>query len=510
MKLTVLISTLAISFTSHGASFDCTKASSEVEKIICQTPSLSTLDDTLAKAYSNARSKSADIEKLKSEQINWIKNTRQCKNDIECITNSYKKRIAELEPNNTQSDEIVASNLITNTQAAAQSTAIAQNTQASVPPITTDLDKNTPPSISEQNTQPPENSQLSTTATEKSSLITSEAEKPSIINYTTNKFNEFFSGEQTPFYVHALWALGYLSICAAIAYITEMQRRERLKAKVNEKYGSTDNLGKFTDNKDFIEKSLTSDERASAKEIEIIKTFITISKPFTQNNGNWHMERGHFNSAAYNSAYNSYQTQLQSWQIGEAAFRQQEEIQKRRADAMKQTYFTRSYPVPKPTAPSEYSFVSYSSDYGSCSASLQHSIKLTSLKTEFHSEKLSKIEIDPNKFFKPLFDIYGDLFSKIYSGNVAVNIAQEILGFARMDEPSIVKFIEPEIVAGLIDQVKQLMYKYDRNPSITNYQYTITPNSIDFPIAIIILKISENTHKLIICDADEPEIVIYR
>ena len=70
--------------------------------------------------------------------------------------------------------------------------------------------------------------------------------------------------------------------------------------------------------------------------------------------------------------------------------------------------------------------------------------------------------------------------------------------------------ISDEIVNGLMADGSRYMYKYDRNLSITSYNTSITVNSFDFPVVIIVKKISNLTYKFIICDADEPEIVIYR
>ena len=90
--------------TAHvqAAGFDCSKASSFVEKTVCSDRELSNLDDLLATSYKRALSKSSDLNSLKSQQREWIKQGRdQCK-DIACIRAAYSKRLAEL---NTLQDE---------------------------------------------------------------------------------------------------------------------------------------------------------------------------------------------------------------------------------------------------------------------------------------------------------------------------------------------------------------------------------------------------------------------
>jgi uncharacterized protein len=82
---------------ASAASFDCSKASSPYEKAVCANPNLSSLDEQLAGAYKDARTKSSDPEGLKREQIDWIKSTRQCGADVGCIEKAYGNRISQLQ-----------------------------------------------------------------------------------------------------------------------------------------------------------------------------------------------------------------------------------------------------------------------------------------------------------------------------------------------------------------------------------------------------------------------------
>ena len=92
-KLLTLILLLSISL--FGASFDCTKAQSNVEKMICSDVELSALDDNLSKAFKEALKSTEDKDQLKKEQFLWMKERNQCK-DNACTQKSYKSRTAEL------------------------------------------------------------------------------------------------------------------------------------------------------------------------------------------------------------------------------------------------------------------------------------------------------------------------------------------------------------------------------------------------------------------------------
>lgn len=78
-------------------SFDCSKASTNAEKLVCSDNELASLDNELSKAYSNARNSldSAGKKKLTSEQKAWLATYNKCV-DKECVKQNLEKRINEL------------------------------------------------------------------------------------------------------------------------------------------------------------------------------------------------------------------------------------------------------------------------------------------------------------------------------------------------------------------------------------------------------------------------------
>ena len=79
--------TFAVSLPTFGAaaSFNCAKASTANEVAICSDDELSTLDETLAAVYKQARGSVSDAKRLKSEQVNWIKSLGTCNGNVELI-----------------------------------------------------------------------------------------------------------------------------------------------------------------------------------------------------------------------------------------------------------------------------------------------------------------------------------------------------------------------------------------------------------------------------------------
>jgi len=90
---TILCSTwLAV----RAASFDCSKEVNDFERTICNNKDLSLLDESLVAIYSKAKLASTSPSDLKKDQLNWIKSARGCRTNVDCISNSYNKRLEEL------------------------------------------------------------------------------------------------------------------------------------------------------------------------------------------------------------------------------------------------------------------------------------------------------------------------------------------------------------------------------------------------------------------------------
>lgn len=101
MRLTNLMTavTFACIIPTFGAaaSFNCAKASTANEIAICSDDELSTLDETLAAVYKQARGSVSDAKSLKDEQFNWIKILVTCDDNVDCLISAYDNRILVLD-----------------------------------------------------------------------------------------------------------------------------------------------------------------------------------------------------------------------------------------------------------------------------------------------------------------------------------------------------------------------------------------------------------------------------
>jgi uncharacterized protein len=98
MKLLLFWLLIIISNYSLSASFDCKKASTNIEVMICSDTSLSQRDVELAKLYKEVLSKAAAAKKIeiRETQRSWLKESRNICLDNDCILASYSDRSNEL------------------------------------------------------------------------------------------------------------------------------------------------------------------------------------------------------------------------------------------------------------------------------------------------------------------------------------------------------------------------------------------------------------------------------
>lgn len=79
-----------------AASFDCKKAKTKAEKLICATPALSKADEELGRQYKAARAATRDDKGLRETQQRWIRKHRDTCADAACMLAAYERRIPEL------------------------------------------------------------------------------------------------------------------------------------------------------------------------------------------------------------------------------------------------------------------------------------------------------------------------------------------------------------------------------------------------------------------------------
>ena len=97
---------MVLSGIAAAASFDCSKAGTRAEKMICGNSELSGLDERLSAVFQEVVKQSADQE-TRVRQKRWISEERDRCKDSACMSAAYKKRIAELEAVAAEAEEVM-------------------------------------------------------------------------------------------------------------------------------------------------------------------------------------------------------------------------------------------------------------------------------------------------------------------------------------------------------------------------------------------------------------------
>lgn len=86
---------------AQAASFDCAKAATNVEKLICKTPSLGKADEELSAVYKQAVAVALIVDSVKKEQRGWIARRNKC-SGVPCLAEEYETRRLVLAASLTQ------------------------------------------------------------------------------------------------------------------------------------------------------------------------------------------------------------------------------------------------------------------------------------------------------------------------------------------------------------------------------------------------------------------------
>lgn len=107
--LWIFLNSITLLASAHAAGFDCTKATSQVEKLICSDGELSKLDDDMAAAYRATTAAPVMADQVRVDQRKWLTERNAC-SEVPCIKSVYNRRIDELRaarisPNSAQTLE---------------------------------------------------------------------------------------------------------------------------------------------------------------------------------------------------------------------------------------------------------------------------------------------------------------------------------------------------------------------------------------------------------------------
>ena len=104
-KWNLLLPLLALCWASsaQAAGFDCARAGTAVEKMICADAELSKLDDEMAAAYKTALQNEKRATSIRQKQEQWLKKRNIC-HDADCVKRAYAAGLRGLAKNSAQTE----------------------------------------------------------------------------------------------------------------------------------------------------------------------------------------------------------------------------------------------------------------------------------------------------------------------------------------------------------------------------------------------------------------------
>ena len=98
-RLAVAAAFCGVANSAGAQSFDCARAQTRVEKMICADRAIADLDEYLGRYYAASRAELPGAAScLQSDQAQWLKATRDACADGACLKSAYLNRLAELDP----------------------------------------------------------------------------------------------------------------------------------------------------------------------------------------------------------------------------------------------------------------------------------------------------------------------------------------------------------------------------------------------------------------------------
>lgn len=97
----IIFGWIVLLVSAQAASFDCGKATTSVEKLICSSPELRIADIQLYEFYMRAIRQSKTPNQIRSQQRQWLNNIRSKNKSTPSLIIAYQERITQLESETT-------------------------------------------------------------------------------------------------------------------------------------------------------------------------------------------------------------------------------------------------------------------------------------------------------------------------------------------------------------------------------------------------------------------------
>lgn len=438
-----LILVITASSMLHAASFDCSRAASKTELLICQNPELSALDTDLAVIFKDA----SKFEGVREGQVAWIKERDRCES-VDCLVDSYENRIDSLKGYLTGDFE----HRLASPEASASSEG-APIKEKAVPDETSDkpVPVDTPASSEKPKASPESNAK-------------EQSDGPK-------------SGDSD--LVGPLVILGVLFLLIYgtyrfIRFLIKSGKNMLAQSAIRKKYEGLAQIdGTVNDESLYVSahhKALDiTQEKLQRSEVFFLG--IPFSDVSSTNFANWTALRGELDDPSYNNAMQTYQLAKQQYDMAKD--------QARRAN---QSFYQSS-----PDKPSRSDFVRYYPASGTASVPCSHGIIQLIRAANVRSRSGEQVTLDLGDFVKTVGELYEDVLPRVISGVLPIREDSRVVSFEAPNDQTLVEFVKSEISAAIQREVEsQMTYHQDIN---FTYNCEFSRNDVIFVLVLVYSKL---------------------
>ena len=312
-------------------------------------------------------------------------------------------------------------------------------------------------------------------------------------------FQERFKMSGSEFLIYSI--IGIVVIVIVLSFVDNAKRISLLQTKVASKYHQKSTIGDFSPNELFHNTAFKKEETVDISKIEIIKISINVSFPKTETKADWEFLAGTLDEDLYEQALEVHELERQKWLVEE------EEVQ----DILRRTgrKVANRYTNPRWTEPSKNSYVDYTPVNGSSEVTLTHDTIINVKKSIIQSKKFGNVEIDlSGSDFGTIFSVYGDIFKQIHSNTLNLNVTEETQKFQTFSAEELNSKVFRKINEEILKSVKTPTYS--KSLKVLKTDINFIKNDFYFPLVIILKMNLNNKLEYVLCDADEPEVILFR
>jgi hypothetical protein len=305
-----------------------------------------------------------------------------------------------------------------------------------------------------------------------------------------------------------------LIIIGSVVYmIIKWNKIRKLRNKITALYKEKV-IGAFQDDYSYIEshKEVFQEELLNEQEsiYRVKHIWISIVNCYIKTEGKWRADVGQIDTNAYYNALSSYEQAYNNWEINKAQWDNQENTKHKIAMDTNSFYSPKSFPVSRPSRPSESSYVVYyrREGYAESSEWLSHILGSDPGTITIDPSSYQELTFDFQKIFdKKIKKIYQNIFSQL-GENIDDDKKDSLV--LEYDDGYIKLCYEKQIQNGLLANATEQLGSYYKNVEVYSYQSECELNQCVYLPLIAVISSSNESNKqyLSLLDHIDPTIVI--